>query len=154
MQTDSLQIAQQAQEAVAEAIQPVAEKANWFTEVFGNLNLGGGDKWSEMLLMTALGFSVVFVVLVLLIFIMKIMGWVFTYQRKTKKVAEKGAAAAEEHEAITDQEIAAAIITALKLYKSNLHDQESEILTINRITRAYSPWSSKIHGLTQLPERK
>ena len=85
---------------------------------------------------------------------MKIMGWVFTYQRKTKKVAEKGAAAAEEHEAITDQEIAAAIITALKLYKSNLHDQESEILTINRITRAYSPWSSKIHGLTQLPERK
>ncbi|MBR3678538.1 MAG: OadG family protein [Alistipes sp.] len=107
-----------------------------------------------MLLMTAIGFSVVFVVLVLLIFIMKIMGWVFTRQKKAKSVATKGAAAAEEHDAISDQEIAAAIITALKLYKSNLHDQESEILTINRITRAYSPWSSKIHGLTQLPERK
>ncbi len=112
--------------------------------------------WPEMLLMAALGFSVVFAVLVLLIFIMKAMGWVFTRQKKAAKLAEKGAAAAaeEEHDAITDQEIAAAIITALKLYKSNLHDQESEMLTINRITRAYSPWSSKIHGLTQLPERK
>ncbi len=110
--------------------------------------------WPEMLLMALLGFSVVFAVLVLLIFVMKGMGWVFTRQKKAAKIAEKGAAAAEEHDAITDQEIAAAIITALKLYKSNLHDQESEMLTINRITRAYSPWSSKIHGLTQLPERK
>jgi len=110
--------------------------------------------WPEMLLMAGLGFAVVFAVLVLLIFIMKAMGWGFTRQKKAAKVAAKGAAAAEEHEAITDQEIAAAIITALKIYKSNLHDQESEMLTIHRITRAYSPWSSKIHGLTQLPERK
>ncbi len=110
--------------------------------------------WPEMLLMAGLGFAVVFAVLVLLIFIMKAMGWAFTRQKKAAKVAAKGAAAADEHEAITDQEIAAAIITALKIYKSNLHDQESEMLTIHRITRAYSPWSSKIHGLTQLPERK
>ena len=113
--------------------------------------------WIEMLLMTAIGFGVVFCVLVLLIFIMKGMGGVFTRQKKAKKVAEKGVAAVaadEEHEAISDQEIAAAIITALKLYKSNLHDQESEMLTINRIARAYSPWNSKIHGLTQVPEHK
>ncbi len=110
--------------------------------------------WSSMLLMALIGFVLVFVVLVLLIFVMKGMGWVFTRQKKAAKVAVAGAAAEEEHDAITDQEIAAAIITALKLYKSNLHDQESEMLTINRITRAYSPWSSKIHGLTQLPERK
>ena len=47
-----------------------------------------------------------------------------------------------------------AIAVALKLYKSDLHDRESEVITINRITRAYSPWNSKIHGLTQLPTRK
>ena len=110
--------------------------------------------WPEMLLMALIGFVLVFVVLVLLIYIMKAMGWAFTRQKKAAKVATKGAAAAEEHEAITDQEIAAAIITALKLYKSNLHDQESEMITIHRIARAYSPWSSKIHGLTQVPERK
>uniref|UniRef100_UPI004056E581 OadG family protein n=1 Tax=Alistipes sp. TaxID=1872444 RepID=UPI004056E581 len=110
--------------------------------------------WPEMLLMAGLGFAVVFTVLVLLIFIMKGMGWVFTHQRKAAKIATKGVAAADEHDAITDQEIAAAIITALKLYKSNLHDKESEMITIHRIARAYSPWSSKIHGLTQVPERK
>ena len=55
---------------------------------------------------------------------------------------------------LTGGELAAAIITALKLYKSNLHDQESEMITISRIARAYSPWNSKIHGLTQVPEKK
>ena len=167
MLTDSNNVVEQVQDSLATAIAPaveategaVAENAGWFatwiTKMLGDLNFGGDPEfWGEMLLMTAIGFSVVFVVLVLLIFIMKIMGFVFTRQKKAKTVATKGATAAEEHDAISDQEIAAAIITALKLYKSNLHDQESEILTINRITRAYSPWSSKIHGLTQLPERK
>ena len=112
--------------------------------------------WGEMLLMAGIGFLIVFTVLVLLIFIMKGMGAAFTRQKRAKKAAEGvvAVAAEEEHEAISDQEIAAAIITALKLYKSNLHDQESEMITIHRIARAYSPWSSKIHGLTQLPERK
>ena len=115
--------------------------------------------WAEMLLMAGIGFALVFLTLVLLIFIMKGMGAAFTRQKKAEKAAKAaaaGIAVADEdhHEAISDEEIAAAIITALKLYKSNLHDQESEMLTIHRITRAYSPWSSKIHGLTQLPERK
>ena len=109
--------------------------------------------WPEMLLMALIGFLLVFAVLVLLIFVMKGMGWIFTRDRKPKAAAVTSSEPALDH-AISDQEIAAAIITALKLYKSALHDQESEMLTINRITRAYSPWNSKIHGLTQVPEKK
>ena len=109
--------------------------------------------WPEMLLMALVGFLLVFVVLVLLIYIMKAMGWIFTRDRKPKAVATTTAEPALDH-AISDEELTAAIITALKLYKSNLHDQESEMLTISRITRAYSPWNSKIHGLTQVPEKK
>ena len=161
MQTDSIQLVQPVQETVAETVQPIADAVSvaavepaWYVQLLGDLDFGGGDKWGEMLLMAALGFGVVFVVLVLLIFIMKCMGLVFTRQQKAAKIAAKGAVAADEQDAMSDQEIAAAIITALKLYKSNLHDQESEIITINRITRAYSPWNSKIHGLTQLPEHK
>jgi sodium pump decarboxylase gamma subunit len=161
MQTDSIQLVQPVQEAVAGTVQPIADAVSvaavepaWYVQLLGDLDFGGGDKWGEMLLMAALGFGVVFVVLVLLIFIMKCMGLVFTRQQKAAKIAAKGAVAADEQDAMSDQEIAAAIITALKLYKSNLHDQESEIITINRITRAYSPWNSKIHGLTQLPEHK
>ncbi|MBO5234145.1 MAG: OadG family protein [Alistipes sp.] len=108
--------------------------------------------WSDMLLAALVGFLIVFAVLVLLIFVMKAMGWVFTREHKAKVAASAHTAHAHDH-AISDQELAAAIITALKLYKSDLHDRESETLTINRITRAYSPWNSKIHGLTQLPEK-
>lgn len=108
--------------------------------------------WPEMLLMALVGFVLVFVVLVLLIYIMKAMGYVFTRQRKAKVAAATGQV--EDDHAISDAEIVAAIAVALKLYKSDLHDRESEVITINRITRAYSPWNSKIHGLTQLPKRK
>lgn len=48
-------------------------------------------------------------------------------------------------------EVIAAIALALKLHKADLHDKESEIITINSVARSYSPWSSKIHGLTNLP---
>lgn len=41
----------------------------------------------------------------------------------------------------------AAIAMALHLYKNELHDSESLTLTINKISRVYSPWSSKIYGI-------
>ena len=44
-------------------------------------------------------------------------------------------------------------IIAIKLDRAERHDRESEVITINRVGRAYSPWSSKIHGLTQTPHR-
>ncbi len=55
--------------------------------------------------------------------------------------------------ASTDEnaEIIAAISLALKLHEEDMHDHESEIITLNTVARAYSPWSSKIHGLTQMP---
>lgn len=109
--------------------------------------------WPEMLLMALVGFVLVCVVLVLLIYIMRGMGYFFTRQRKAK-VATAGGSVEDADHAISDAEIVAAIAVALKLYKSDLHDRESEVITINRITRAYSPWNSKIHGLTQLPKRK
>ena len=44
----------------------------------------------------------------------------------------------------------AAIVMALHEH-FNAHDTESTILTINKVKRAYSPWSSKIYGLRELP---
>lgn len=41
----------------------------------------------------------------------------------------------------------AAIAMALHLYKNDLHDTESLTLTFNRISKTYSPWSSKIYGI-------
>lgn len=44
----------------------------------------------------------------------------------------------------------AAIIMALHQHL-NAHDTESTVLTINKVKRAYSPWSSKIYGLREVP---
>jgi sodium pump decarboxylase gamma subunit len=46
----------------------------------------------------------------------------------------------------------AAIVMALHEHL-NAHDTESTILTINKVKRAYSPWSSKIYSLRETPRR-
>ena len=48
----------------------------------------------------------------------------------------------------------AAIAAAIHLYNEELHDEENTVLTINRISRTYSPWSSKIHGLNTYFNRR
>lgn len=50
------------------------------------------------------------------------------------------------------EEIAA---IAMALYEHlNAHDTENTILTINKVKRAYSPWSSKIYSIRELPNRR
>ena len=51
-------------------------------------------------------------------------------------------------------EIYAAIAAAIHLYNEELHDEENTVLTINRISRTYSPWSSKIQGLNTYFNRR
>ena len=116
-----------------------------------NLLAVTGWGWSEMLWCTLISVVLVFAVLILLVYVMKAFGVIFAEKpkRKLAPVAEKPISDGQLHE----EEIAA-ITAALKLYKSALHDRESEVLTIMNVRRAYSPWNSKIHGLTQLPDRK
>lgn len=46
----------------------------------------------------------------------------------------------------------AAIVMALHEHL-NAHDHENTILTINKVRKSYSPWSSKIYSLRELPRR-
>ena len=110
-----------------------------------------GWGWNEMLWCTVISVLLVFAVLVLLVFVMKLFGVVFAEKPK-RKLAEVASMPLSEGQLHEEQ--IAAITAALKLYKSALHDRESEVLTILSIKRAYSPWNSKIHGLTQMPDKK
>ena len=113
--------------------------------------------WSEILWITLIGFSLVFLLLVLLIGVLKVFGVIATAKKKEKKKAAAPTAAAtavEDDEHMVSEAKVAAIAIALNLYRGAMHDQESEVITIQAIKRAYSPWNSKIHSLTQLPERK
>ncbi|MBO5759643.1 MAG: OadG family protein [Rikenellaceae bacterium] len=111
--------------------------------------------WSEIGWITLIGFSLVFVLLVLLIYVLKGFALAFTTKKKEKPAAATAAPAKEqEEEHMVSEAKVAAIAIALNLYRGAMHDQESEVITIQAIKRAYSPWNSKIHSLTQLPERK
>lgn len=48
-------------------------------------------------------------------------------------------------------EINAAIAMALYLYSNELHDQENPVITMIKVSKTYSPWSSKIYGLRKSP---
>ena len=109
--------------------------------------------WSEMLSIALISICLVFTMLVLLIGVMKLFGRIFSKE----KSAVKPSAVASQREVASSQlheDEIAAIMTALRLYMSALHDRESEVLTIHSIKRAYSPWNSKIHGLTNIPNKK
>ena len=58
----------------------------------------------------------------------------------------------DRHEGVDSGEEIAAIVMALHEHL-NSHDEESHIITINKVKKAYSPWSSKIYNMRQIPHR-
>ncbi len=108
--------------------------------------------WSEMLWVALISVCLVFFVLILLVGIMKLFGLVFAVRQPAAPATAPSGRPVVQGQ-LHEEEIAA-IATALGIYRSAMHDRESEVLTILSIKRAYSPWNSKIHGLTQMPDRK
>ena len=54
----------------------------------------------------------------------------------------------------TDNDELVAAFLALHLYTSEeIHDEESNVLTIERTQRRYSPWSSKIYSINNILQR-
>jgi glutaconyl-CoA/methylmalonyl-CoA decarboxylase subunit delta len=49
------------------------------------------------------------------------------------------------------EEEAAAIALAIHMFKSEMHDKESFTITLKKVSKIYSPWSSKIYTLRQNP---
>lgn len=58
--------------------------------------------------------------------------------------------AEEERKVVLSGEVNAAISAAIHLYVNEAHDEENTILTIDKVSRRYSPWSSKIYSVTNL----
>ncbi len=100
------------------------------------------------LTVAVVGFSIVLASLTLLVLVfLRLPKLIKMKFRKKKKDIKR-----EEKESKDDQiegNVTAAISLALHLYFSDLHDQESNIVTIKKVKKAYSPWSSKIYGVTQ-----
>jgi Na+-transporting methylmalonyl-CoA/oxaloacetate decarboxylase gamma subunit len=120
-------------------------KVEMFAETDGN-GLG----------LTIMAMCIVFSALLLLSVSFYIISRIGAAVSKRNKAASQGIepTAVAEADAITQDsgEEIAAIVMALNEHL-NSHDKESTILTINKVRKSYSPWSSKIYGLREIPRR-
>ncbi|MBN1768722.1 MAG: OadG family protein [Prolixibacteraceae bacterium] len=107
---------------------------------------------SQTWIITLVGWSVVFVALFLLIFIFnnipKLLKMNFKREKTAKPQKVQTETAGDKY--ISGDETAA-IAMAIHMFFEEQHDEESNIITIKRIERRYSPWSSKIYGLRNFP---
>lgn len=104
--------------------------------------------------MTIMAMCIVFSALLLLCLCFYGIGKIGGAISKMRKFRSHGISKEEAKESAiathdTGEEIAA---IAMALYEHlNAHDSENTVLTINKVKRAYSPWSSKIYGLREVP---
>lgn len=106
--------------------------------------------------MTVMAMCIVFSALLLLCVCFYIISKIGERVSKRNKAKSHGASLGElprderpDHD--SGEEIAA-IVMALHEHL-DAHDQENTVLTINKVKRAYSPWSSKIYNMREIPRR-
>lgn len=126
--------------------QPAAPTTRKAAEEFGKMDPYGA-------VMAIIAMAVVFVGLILLYLTFKYVSKLYTLDiRNRLKRSHPEKEIKEEDVEETSGEINAAIAMALHLYRSQLHDIEDAVITIQKVAKTYSPWSSKIYGLRRTPK--
>jgi Na+-transporting methylmalonyl-CoA/oxaloacetate decarboxylase gamma subunit len=126
--------------------------ANNFTGVI----VTAGEKFGAMdpfgVGMAVIAMSVVFFALILLYVVFKNTKKIYSIDlRKLFSKPEVEVEAPKPAGEEISGEVNAAIALALHMYVNALHDHEETVLTIKKVARTYSPWSSKIYGLRNVP---
>lgn len=113
-----------------------------------NKEVTSSDPYGIGLALTGMG--IVFSALLLLYLIFRYVP-VLLHKKFWQKKKDDQVAVAEEIPDISGEENAA-IALAISLYINQLHDYENTVLTIKKVSRTYSPWSSKIYGINPFPK--
>ncbi|MEI6749401.1 MAG: OadG family protein [Bacteroidales bacterium] len=100
--------------------------------------------------MTMIAMAVVLAALIMLYVTFKYVAKLYGMEFKKKAVPPLNSGVPNEGE--IPGEVNAAIALALHLYRTQLHDNEDAVITMKKVARTYSPWSSKIYGLTKTPK--
>jgi glutaconyl-CoA/methylmalonyl-CoA decarboxylase subunit delta len=101
------------------------------------------------LTVSIVGFSIVFFSLALLVLVFSRLPKLLNIKFKKVKRKKHKQEETTEDDYIIEGNVTAAISLALHLYFNEMHDDESNIVTIKKVKKAYSPWSSKIYTVTQ-----
>ncbi len=103
---------------------------------------------SDGLVLVIVGYCIVFMALLLLyLFFRYIIPSVLRVKIGKSRIHKGSDPSAKNQKIEITGEVNAAISMALYLYLNEMHDEESNILTIKRVSKVYSPWSSKIYGV-------
>ena len=94
------------------------------------------------------GYLIVFIALITLYFVFQYIPLILNAMTK-RKLKKKGVKEEVIDDLTISGEVSAAISAAMYLYFSEMHDDEKTVLTIKKISKRYSPWSSKIYNVTK-----
>jgi Na+-transporting methylmalonyl-CoA/oxaloacetate decarboxylase gamma subunit len=98
------------------------------------------------LVITIVGYVIVFIALVILYFTFSSVAKLVNNKARRRLIREGKSKLAAEKELQIEGDVGAAIAMALYMHLE-LHDEESNILTIRRMPKVYSPWNSKIYSM-------
>ncbi len=98
---------------------------------------------SDSIILTIVGYVIVFVALGLLFVLFYYLPKLLNLRLKPRRKADGSIDTQAPVE--LSAEVNAAICMALYLHFNQYHDEESNLMTIKRESRLYSPWSSKIY---------
>jgi Na+-transporting methylmalonyl-CoA/oxaloacetate decarboxylase gamma subunit len=91
-----------------------------------------------------LGYVIVFIALVLLYFVYNTIPKLINI--KVRHKLKKEGKCEDYGDLHIGGDVNAAISMALYLYFNEIHDEESDVITIKQISKQYTPWSSKIYS--------
>lgn len=94
------------------------------------------------------GYVVVFLALLLLFNLFSLVPKLINLNIKNRLRREGKYDCADKVDEELSGDTVAAVATAIYLYLNDLHDEESGVITVKRIDRRYSPWSSKIYSVS------
>lgn len=107
--------------------------------------------------MAIMAMAVVFSALLLLYILFRTIGKINARAAHRNKLESQGVVVTDEAKKVTSAEAdsgEAIAAICMALYEHlNAHDEESTILTIDKVRKTYSPWSSKIYTLRELPRK-
>lgn len=131
---------------------PIARK---MTQAEKAHNAAVNDSWGGAITIIAMCIVISALVVLSLLFLGfgKISQALLARNKRETKQAMSAGSADEQHD-VDSGDVIAAIAAALAEHFGEGHDMEDTILTIRKLQKAYSPWSSKIYHLRQVPEHR
>lgn len=127
----------------ADTLMQAVSEGTW--EYIGLESIARGDGF----MIALVGILIVFISLTIISVLVRLLKIAVNRKKHTIGAPEGG-----ETKPVTNGvsgEVVSAIAVALQMHLFELHDEERTIITIKRVSRPYSPWSSKLYSMRHFP---